>query len=35
MNTETPVIETRGLIRRYGRTDAVDRLDLRVSAGGC
>jgi ABC-2 type transport system ATP-binding protein len=35
MNTEIPVIETRGLVRRYGRTDAVDGLDLRVPAGGC
>ena len=35
MNTETAVIETRGLVRRYGRTDAVHGLDLRVPAGGC
>jgi ABC-2 type transport system ATP-binding protein len=35
MNTESPVIETRELVRRYGRTDAVNGLDLRVQAGGC
>ena len=35
MTTETPVIEVNGLVRRYGRTDAVNGLDLRVQAGRC
>src|SRR5690606_27874099 len=29
----TPVIETRGLTKRYGRVTAVDRLDLTIEAG--
>jgi hypothetical protein len=33
MTTETPVIETSGLVRRYGRTEAVNGLDLRVLPG--
>jgi len=33
--TETPVIEISGLVRRYGRTDAVNGVDLRVEAGRC
>ena len=35
MNSETPVIEIERLVRRYGRTDAVDGLDLRVRPGCC
>jgi ABC-2 type transport system ATP-binding protein len=35
MNTETPVIEIRDLVRRYGRTDAVDGLSLCVPPGRC
>jgi ABC-2 type transport system ATP-binding protein len=35
MNPETPVIETRDLVRRYGRTDAVNGLNLTVRAGRC
>jgi ABC-2 type transport system ATP-binding protein len=35
MNTEVPVIEINHLVRRYGRTDAVNGLDLRVRAGRC
>jgi ABC-2 type transport system ATP-binding protein len=33
MNTETPVIDIRDLARRYGRTDAVSGLNLRVAPG--
>lgn len=35
MTTSTPVIETNHLTRRYGRTDAVNGLDLRVEPGRC
>jgi ABC-2 type transport system ATP-binding protein len=35
MTTETPVIEINQLVRRYGRTDAVHGLDLRVESGRC
>ena len=35
MSTDQPVIEIQGLVRRYGRTDAVNGLDLRVEAGRC
>jgi ABC-2 type transport system ATP-binding protein len=35
MNPEPPVIEIRGLVRRFGRTDAVHGLDLSVRAGAC
>ena len=35
MTQENPVIEIRGLVRRYGRTDAVDGLNLRVEQGRC
>ena len=35
MTTETPVIEINSLVRRYGRTDAVNGIDLRVQAGRC
>jgi ABC-2 type transport system ATP-binding protein len=31
----TPAIELRNLVRRYGRTDAVDGLSLRVAPGRC
>ena len=30
---ESPVIETRGLTKRYGAVVGVDRLDLAVEAG--
>jgi len=33
--TPTPVIELRQLVRRYGRTDAVNGLDLVVQPGRC
>ena len=35
MTTETPVIEINNLVRRYGRTDAVNGIDLRVQPGRC
>jgi len=35
MTTSTPVIETDHLMRRYGRTDAVNGLSLRVEPGRC
>ena len=35
MNTDAPVIDIKNLVRRYGRTDAVDGLSLRVAAGRC
>jgi ABC-type multidrug transport system ATPase subunit len=35
MSDQSPVIEINQLVRRYGRTDAVDGLNLRVSAGRC
>jgi ABC-2 type transport system ATP-binding protein len=35
MITETPVIDIQYLIRRYGHTDAVNGLSLRVAAGRC
>ncbi len=35
MTTDTPVIETNDLIRRYGRTDAVNGINLRVLPGRC
>ena len=35
MNAETPVIEIHRLVRKYGRTDAVNELSLRVRAGTC
>ena len=35
MTTETPVIETNGLIRRYGRTEAVNGINLKVLPGRC
>lgn len=34
-NADVPVIEINRLVRRYGHTDAVDGLDLRVPAGRC
>jgi ABC-2 type transport system ATP-binding protein len=35
MNSETPVVEIDRLVRRYGRRDAVDGLNLRVRRGRC
>ena len=35
MTDDTPAIEIRNLVRRFGRTDAVDGLNLRVAAGRC
>ncbi len=35
MSTHTPAIEISNLVRRYGRTDAVNGLDLRVDPGRC
>ena len=39
MNTDvslnTPVIEIKNLVRRYGANDAVDGLSLRVAPGRC
>jgi ABC-2 type transport system ATP-binding protein len=35
MSDHIDAIETRGLVRRYGRTDAVNGLNLRVQAGRC
>src|SRR5213595_1864004 len=35
MSHNNPAIEIRNLVRRYGRTDAVDGLSLSVPAGGC
>jgi ABC-2 type transport system ATP-binding protein len=32
---DTAVIDVQGLVRRYGRTDAVNGLSLRVMPGGC
>src|SRR5262245_17138358 len=35
MNAEIPVIEVNHLVRKYGRTAAVNDLSLRVSPGKC
>jgi ABC-2 type transport system ATP-binding protein len=35
MNTETPVIQIDQLVRRFGHTDAVNGLSLRVQPGRC
>jgi ABC-2 type transport system ATP-binding protein len=35
MNNLVPAIETTNLVRRYGRTDAVNGLSLRVATGRC
>ncbi len=35
MSAETPVIEIDHLVRKYGKTDAVNGLSLRVSPGKC
>src|SRR5436190_16423739 len=35
MTNHAPTIEIHNLVRRYGHTDAVDGLDLRVAAGRC
>ena len=34
-NREVPAVEIRGLVRRYGKTDAVDGLNLTVRQGRC
>src|SRR5687768_3124680 len=34
-NTQTPAVDIRNLVRRYGRTDAVDGLNLRIAPGRC
>src|ERR1700742_2555524 len=35
MNTATPAIEIRHLVRKYGKSDAVNDLSLRVEPGKC
>src|ERR1700742_2617240 len=35
MNTATPAIEIRHLVRKYGRADAVNDLSLQVRPGRC
>src|SRR5688500_20268562 len=35
MSDQTPAIDIRNLVRRYGRHDAVDGLTLRVAPGRC
>jgi ABC-type multidrug transport system ATPase subunit len=35
MTAETPAIAIRSLVRRYGRTDAVNGLSLTVEPGTC
>ena len=35
MSPDTPAIEIGNLVRRYGRTDAVNGLNLRVEPGRC
>jgi len=35
MHAEHPVIEVRGLVRKFKRTDAVDGLNLKVEPGRC
>src|SRR6266480_6898873 len=35
MSSQTPVIDLNHLVRRYGRTDAVNGLSLRVQPGRC
>ena len=35
MNSDTPVIEIKNLVRRYGKHDAVDGLSLSVAPGKC
>ena len=35
MNLEAPVIDINHLVRRYGRTEAVNGLSLRVQPGRC
>jgi ABC-2 type transport system ATP-binding protein len=35
MHSDTAVIDVKGLVRRYGRTDAVNGLSLRVEPGRC
>src|SRR5687767_15901471 len=35
MKTDVPVIEIKNLVRRYGQSDAVNGLNLRVMPGKC
>ena len=35
MNPQVPAIEINRLVRRFGRTDAVEGLNLRVQPGWC
>src|SRR3954452_18949751 len=35
MQTSSPIVDVNGLVRRYGRTEAVDGLNLRVRPGRC
>ena len=35
MTDSTPAVDIRNLVRRYGRTDAVNGLNLRVAPGRC
>src|SRR5437763_15206425 len=35
MTQTEPVVEVRSLVRRFGRTDAVDGLNLRIAPGRC
>src|SRR6476619_1248329 len=35
MSTDTPAIEIRNLVRRYGRTDAVNGLSMTIQPGRC
>src|SRR5436853_4204034 len=35
MKTDTPIIELNHMIRRYGRTESVNGLNLRVMPGRC
>ena len=35
MKSETPAIEIQNLVRKYGRSDAVNGLNLKVERGRC
>src|SRR3954453_14208654 len=35
MQTSSPIVDVNGLVRRYGRTEAVDGLNLSVRPGRC
>src|SRR3954452_13166903 len=35
MQTSSPIVDVNGLVRRYGRTEAVDGLNLTVRPGRC